>query len=74
MARFTPQMIKTGRLGWLNGGVYVNVNVWSARRHWPDNILACDFIDGVLTDVGRNPVTLHCSLISEQVPTRAVER
>lgn len=74
MARFTPQIIKTERRGWLNGGVYVNVNVYSARRHWPDNILACDFIDGVLTDVGRNPVTLHCSLISEQVPTRAVER
>lgn len=73
VARFTPQMIKTERLGWLNGGVYVNVNVYSARRHWPDNVLACDFIDGELTDVGHNPVTLHCSLISEQAPTRMVE-
>jgi len=74
LARFIPQMIKTERLGWLNGGVYVNVNVYSARRHWPDNILACDFIDGMLTNVGRNAVTLHCSLISEQVSTRVVER
>jgi hypothetical protein len=74
MVRFTQQMMNTERLSWINGGVYVNVNVWSARRHWPDNILSCDFIDGVLADVGRNPASLHCSLISEKVPNRAVER
>jgi len=60
MARFTPQMIKARRLGWLNDGVYVNVNVWSARRHWPNNVLACDFIDGVLND--RGAVLPHCTV------------
>lgn len=73
IARFTPKMMKTKRLDWIKDDVYVNVNVSSARRHWPDNILSCDFIDGVLADVGRNPVTLRCSLIKEQVPNRAVE-
>lgn len=72
VAKFTPQKIKSERLHWLKGAVYVNVNVYSARHHWADNILACDFIDGALTDVARNSVTLHCSLISEQMPTRQV--
>jgi hypothetical protein len=59
------------RLEWIEGPVSVNVNVYSARRKGPDNILACDFFDGLLSSAQRAPITLHCSLIEENVSTQA---
>ncbi len=57
------------RLGWLSGPVRVNVNVASARKSDPDNLLDCDFIDGAVADVRKTaPVTLHCYLIAEDHP------
>ena len=55
-------------LKWVEGGIKVNVNVASARKSGPDNILNCDFIDGALSDVRKAPVTLHCYLIEEKHP------
>lgn len=60
-----PAKHSSKRLGWIQGEVMVNVNVYSARRHWPDNILHCDFIDDSLRQVSQQTVILHCSLIRE---------
>lgn len=73
VARFAPASLKSEKLDWIKGGVQVNVNVYSARHHWPDNILACDFIGGALSEVNRQTITLNCVLISEQHPTQVVE-
>lgn len=75
--RFTPAAINSKRLSWLKEGVRVNVNVYSARRHWTDNILNCEIADGPLTELTRKPVTLHCSLsslISEPAASRSENR
>ena len=34
-----------------------------------DNLLGCDFIDGPLSNVQKQPVTLHCALIEENYDT-----
>jgi uncharacterized protein YecT (DUF1311 family) len=57
------------RLDWLSGPVRVNVNVASARKSGPDNLLSCDFIDGPLSNVQKQAVTLHCALIEENYDT-----
>lgn len=61
-------MIET-RLPWLQGPVSVNVNVFSARRSGPNNILACDFFDGNLLDARRHPIAIHCSWIEAYART-----
>jgi hypothetical protein len=65
------------------GPVQLNVNVYSARRSGPDNILNCGFFDGNLQAAIRKPLAIHCSLISENAdpaggfavipPNRAVD-
>ena len=47
----------------------LNVNVYSARRTNPDNILSCDFFDGKLSSAVRKTPTLHCTLIEERTAT-----
>jgi hypothetical protein len=61
------------RMAWIEGPVLLNVNVYSARKSGPDNILNCDFFDGKLADGVRGPVELHCSLIEEKLETRHKE-
>jgi hypothetical protein len=56
------------RLPWLQGPPSVNVNVFSARRSGPDNILTCDFFDGNVSDAQEHPIAIHCSLIEENAP------
>src|SRR5690606_11786572 len=56
-------------LNWVEGDVSVNVNVASARKSGSDNLLACDFIDGPVSNVQKAPVTLHCALIEENYDT-----
>lgn len=51
------------RLGWIEGPVQVNVNVASARRSGPDNILACDFMEKPLPEAEAAVTTLRCGLI-----------
>ncbi|MFW7355193.1 MAG: hypothetical protein ACODTL_04495 [Brucella sp.] len=62
--------VEVKRIDWVNGPVKVNLNVASGRKAGPDNILNCDFIDGALSQVRKRPITLHCSLISENVETK----
>ena len=69
-ARISGAKVDPKRLDWLAGPVKVNVNVASARKSSSDNLLGCDFIDGPLTQVQKEPVTLHCALIEENYDTK----
>ena len=67
-AHISGAKVDVKRLDWLAGPAKINVNVASARKRNPDNLLDCDFIDGALADVRKAPVTLHCYLIEEKHP------
>jgi hypothetical protein len=69
LVRITGKKIDLRRLDWIKGPVMLNVNVYSARRTNPDNILSCDFFDGKLSSAVRTPPTLHCTLIEERTTT-----
>ena len=69
LVRITGRKIDPRRLEWIKGPVLLNVNVYSARRTNPDNILACDFFDGKLSSAVRKTPTLHCTLIEERTAT-----
>ena len=59
------------RLSWVTGPLNVNINIMSARKASADNILDCDFIDGLLSKVQAAPITLHCGLIKgEHIETK----
>jgi hypothetical protein len=65
-AHITAPHPAQGLLGEIQGPVELNVNVYSARRSGPDNILNCDFYDGNQQDVLHKPLAVHCSLITEK--------
>ncbi|MFD1703387.1 hypothetical protein ACFSCV_10265 [Methylopila henanensis] len=67
-AHVSGSKLRTDRLKWITGPILLNINVYSARKGGPDNILACDFFDGKLADV-RSPITLRCALIEEKPQT-----
>jgi hypothetical protein len=53
-------------LDWIKRrAVRVELNVYSARRSGPDNILDCNFYDHLLTAARRAPVPIRCKLIGE---------
>ena len=70
--RVTGTKVNQDHLLWIKGPILLNVNVYSARRSGPDNILACDFFDGKLQDAVHKPLSLHCSLIVENAATKHV--
>lgn len=71
IARISGAGLRVDRLHWIEGGVKVNVNVYTSRLSSDENLLNCDFIDGDLATVIKDqPVTLHCGLISEHIETR----
>jgi hypothetical protein len=51
--RISGATVDPKRLDWLAGPANVNVNVASARKSSPDNLLDCDFIDGALANVRK---------------------
>jgi hypothetical protein len=69
LVRITGKKVDLRRLEWIKGPVMLNVNVYSARRTNPDNILSCDFFDGKLSSAIRKTPTLHCTLITERTAT-----
>jgi hypothetical protein len=69
LVRVTGKKVDPRRLEWIKGPVMLNVNVYSARRTNPDNILSCDFFDGKLSSAVRKTPTLHCTLITERTVT-----
>lgn len=70
-AHVTGSTIDPGRLGWIKGAPMVNVNIYSARRSGPDNLVACDFIDGPVSAVAHSQTRLACGLITESFETSA---
>ncbi len=68
--RVTGSKVNRAHVLWVKGPILLNVNVYSARRSGPDNILACDFFDGTLQQAVRKPISLHCSLIAENAATQ----
>lgn len=64
-ARISGAKVDRTRLPWLAGPAMVNVNVFTARRSGPDNLVTCDFIDGEVAKVAAQPTTLVCGLIGE---------
>jgi len=69
LVRITGKKVDLRRLEWIKGSVLLNVNVYSARRTNPDNILSCDFFDGKLSSAVRKAPVLHCTLIEERTAT-----
>ena len=66
----TGTTVNRAHLAWIRGPVLLNINIFSARHSGPDNILSCDFFDGKLAAATARPVPLHCSLITENQPTK----
>ena len=63
----------TTPLQWIQGPVQLNINVFSARHSSPDNLLSCDVFDGPLEHALGHAIPLHCSLIRESQPTKALK-
>lgn len=54
------------RLHWVKDGEpLVNINVYSARRSGPDNLLDCDVYDGPLKAIAGSATKIGCKLIGE---------
>ncbi|MCG2839708.1 hypothetical protein L6Q21_01770 [Sandaracinobacter sp. RS1-74] len=63
--RLTGDPVDRKKIGWLQEPPMVNVNIFTARRSSPDNLISCDFIDGPVARVAGRTTTLTCSLIGE---------
>lgn len=72
--RVTGKTVERQRLAWIDGPPKVNVNVFTARRSGPDNLIACDFIDGPVASVATGVTTVSCGLITENPRTVAFPR
>ncbi|QFU16330.1 hypothetical protein [Microvirga thermotolerans] len=65
-ARLTGRVVPRNRLDWVEDRkVEVLVNVYSARRRGPDNILDCDVFEGEVAEAAKAPVRIGCKLIGE---------
>jgi hypothetical protein len=65
-ALIRPPAAMGQHLDWIKGrAVRVELNVYSARRSGPDNILDCSFYDDLLTAARRAPIPVRCKLIGE---------
>lgn len=62
----TGQRLRRERLPWLSGAPNVLVNVYSARRSGPDNLLDCGIISGTMAEVAGRRHRLLCQLIGER--------
>lgn len=56
----------------VDGPVKINVNVISARKSSPNNILTCDLIDGPLSEAQKAPLAVHCGLTDENPETKTL--
>lgn len=55
------------RLAWTRPGtIRVNVNLFSARRSGPDNILDCGLVEGPLAQIVGRTHPVRCKLIGER--------
>ncbi|MCK8783636.1 hypothetical protein M0638_04475 [Roseomonas sp. NAR14] len=67
-ARLTGRNIRLAEIAWVeNRAVQVLVNVFSARRRNPDNLLDCGIHEGALAEAAaRSPIPIACRLIGER--------
>jgi hypothetical protein len=64
--QMTGRVVPRNRLDWVKDRkVEVLVNVYSARRKGPDNLLDCDIFEGEVTVAAQAPVKIGCKLIGE---------
>lgn len=65
-AAITGRHVDTSRLSWIKGGVaQVLINVFSARRSSPDNLLDCGIFEGSVAKARSAPIKIACKLIEE---------
>lgn len=57
--------VQRERLDFIAGDLQINVNVFSARRSSPDNLLDCGFFQDSIGVVAEKPVEISCQLIAE---------
>jgi hypothetical protein len=72
-ARVTDTNVDKKRLAWVTGPVSININITSERKSsQEENILDCDFIEGPLAIVQKQPITVNCGLIhGDHMETKA---
>lgn len=64
---FVGKGFKADRLGWVVGReARVNLNVYSARKSSPDNLLDCDLFEDTVAVATAKPVAVACRLIGER--------
>lgn len=63
--RITGKGVDPAKLKWVQGGVNVNVNLYTSRKSGDENLIDCDFIDGDLGQVQAAHMTLRCVLLGE---------
>lgn len=65
-ASFVGRGFQAARLGWVVGGAaQININVFSARKSGPDNLLDCDLFEDAVTVAEAKPIAIACKLIGE---------
>lgn len=65
-ATFDGASFDAKKLSWVVGGkAMMNLNVYTARRKHPDNLLSCDLFDDDMALAVEKPVAIHCRLIEE---------
>ena len=62
---FNQDVIDEKRLAQTEGEVQLTINVTSAKKSGPENLLACPFYWETLAEAGKETVKIHCTLISE---------
>ena len=62
----TGRAYRRARSAWIRGPAQVTVNLFSARRSDPNNLLECGLIDAPLPQVAGRRHALRCALIGER--------
>jgi hypothetical protein len=63
-AVITGKTVNTSRIRWVKE-FDVNINVFTARRSSPDNLIDCDFYQDAVAKVQAKPLAISCKLIGE---------
>lgn len=62
---FEDDVIDKNRLALIDGEVQMTINVTSAKKSTPENLLACPFYWDTLANASKEPVQIHCTLATE---------
>lgn len=71
-ASFDGSAVARNKLHLITGAPQVNINVWSGRHTSQDNLLGCDMFQGSIAAAAKQPILLHCALLTERYETKAV--